>query len=485
MPVYCSDALREVLRRAVRRSRVAITLREPWSLDDARATFLDIDTSGKEPMLSFLPRKKFDQWIDGGCPDAGDAYHVKGRQSGKPARVAKMVIHPDMVAHLGITDADFEAFAVEIKAAVGASVGRFMVVRGDDIKHWYNGDTYADEEDTYTLSNSCMRYRKCQNYFGIYTDNPEHVAMLVYVNGDDRLLGRALVWDHVFTNRSCTTPLGAAYMDRVYGSDATMAKFRAYADEHGWWRRGRHGDIEDTDGWMPGTSLYVKLPNHKHDTYPYCDTFQGYDAVTGILDAQGEGRYELTSTCGGPHPHGPRWITCWRCGNDIWTDNPDDYLDDDGDGHSYACGQCSYCDGCDSWYLHGCPSCVVCEDCDEVTPGGDAVAGRWCAECSQNHTVCEGCGVGDPADPVVGTGAAPMVVCVVCAEGLRRRYEWRGHGYTDARTYYLIAECAVCNLRPFGEPFDPDHCQCSYCRRARRNWDDIYSVVLDDDAVVA
>ena len=50
-------------------------------------------------------------------------------------------------------------------------------VIGEDIKKWYLEDNYFEKVGS--LGSSCMRYEECQDYFDIYTENPDVCKMLI------------------------------------------------------------------------------------------------------------------------------------------------------------------------------------------------------------------------------------------------------------------------------------------------------------------
>ena len=66
------------------------------------------------------------------------------------------------------------------------------IVFGEKIKFWYHRKNYFSECGD--LGCSCMKYDECQDYFGIYTENPDHVGMAIMVNNENKLLARCLIW---------------------------------------------------------------------------------------------------------------------------------------------------------------------------------------------------------------------------------------------------------------------------------------------------
>lgn len=123
------------------------------------------------------------------------------------------------------------------------------VVKGEDIKTWYHEDKY--EPRSGTLSNSCMRYDRCQDYFNIYINNG--VEMLILKNEQGKLIGRALLWE---TNEG-------KYMDRIYGKDHIQILFKKWATDNGY-------DLRFDLGSKVTKSVNVNL----QDKFPYMDTFK-------------------------------------------------------------------------------------------------------------------------------------------------------------------------------------------------------------------
>lgn len=127
----------------------------------------------------------------------------------------------------------------------------FKVVDGDDIKFWYDGENYA--ADCGTLSNSCMRYKNCQNYFDIYINN--NVKMLILTDLNNKLIGRALLWE----------TYDGKYMDRVYSQDHVIEVFDKWADAN---------DYKLTYSKNEYQKLKVDLKLNLSKKIPYLDTFR-------------------------------------------------------------------------------------------------------------------------------------------------------------------------------------------------------------------
>jgi hypothetical protein len=80
---------------------------------------------------------------------------------------------------------------------------RFEIVKGSDIKFWYSQNRY-EKRDSGSLGSSCMRGDKAQKFFDIYIDNDDVVSLIILKsrNDPDKIIGRALLWDATFINRT-------------------------------------------------------------------------------------------------------------------------------------------------------------------------------------------------------------------------------------------------------------------------------------------
>lgn len=137
----------------------------------------------------------------------------------------------------------------------------FKVIEGEDIRKWYHEKHYEGGSSG-QLSNSCMRYPNCQDFFDIYVQNPEVCKMLIYINEYNELRGRALLW---------TLADGTKYMDRIYTSkDSYDPLFLKWAGKNGY-----------TKSIINSSIVNVKAKDY--ELYPYMDTFTFFDAEEGRL----------------------------------------------------------------------------------------------------------------------------------------------------------------------------------------------------------
>jgi hypothetical protein len=189
----------------------------------------------------------------------------------------------------------------------------FELVEGDDILKYYHEKNY--DVNSGDLSNSCMRYEKCQKFLNIYTKNPNQVKLLVLkLNPDsEKIIGRSLIWK---------LDNGKYYMDRVYTSfSSDIDLYRKYAKENSYL------DYYDDD-----SELVVSLENFDFKYYPYMDSMIYLDIDSGKISNRGEGR-ELQCTDGtwNDADDDENYVYSERYGerierdNAVWCEDLDDY----------------------------------------------------------------------------------------------------------------------------------------------------------------
>jgi len=103
------------------------------------------------------------------------------------------------------------------------------VVNGPEIVYWYNSSNYAPGG---TLARSCMRHKKNENQIKFYAENPDKIALCIYVNEENKLEARSLVW-------KLDEPANKIYMDRIYHTNMKYNNIlKNYGKEKGWLIRG-------------------------------------------------------------------------------------------------------------------------------------------------------------------------------------------------------------------------------------------------------
>jgi hypothetical protein len=222
------------------------------------------------------------------------------------------------------TDTFIEQYVNKLKAIYNPTIS-IEHIKGDEIQKWYYGGRYA-EENIGTLSSSCMRGRSQQNYFDIYTMNPDKVEMIIALNNDRQLIGRAILWRLDYANGSGNN----MFMDRIYGNDVIIEKFKQYAKENMYWHKYEQtynsNKVIAPDGTVESGDFHVVLNNTDKELYPYMDTMQEAsdvytDEITLYSSGSGDANYILTSTEG-------KWED-YSNDSDVYIDRYDEYYHED------------------------------------------------------------------------------------------------------------------------------------------------------------
>lgn len=188
-------------------------------------------------------------------------------------------IHETVYRREDFTPADIEKFVNVYSSEVLFlnSIDDFIkIVDGEDIKYWYNVDQY--ENNNGQLGNSCMRYKYCQSYFDIYTKNPDVCKLLILVNTNNKLIGRALLWTDI---------TGKKWIDRIYtNKDNYISVFDK------WSKKNNYESVFYNDD----ADIKVQIKKEDYSRYPYMDSLSVYSKDDGILYSNRDNK-ELTSYC--------------------------------------------------------------------------------------------------------------------------------------------------------------------------------------------
>jgi len=193
--------------------------------------------------------------------------------------------------NIKFSDREIETFINKYKSFWDGKFSKtdnIFLVSGESIRYWYSYRNY--NQGGGQLNSSCMRYDNCQDFLDIFVQNPEVCQLLVLIDDDRKLLGRAIFWS--------TKGNFSYYLDRVYTRwdsdvDRICSWFKDFVGDS------KHRMFGDYD--LKGT--YVQLKKYKFDTYPYMDTFHYLDLDTKslILSEDRDSskiQYRLTSTDG-------------------------------------------------------------------------------------------------------------------------------------------------------------------------------------------
>ena len=244
---------------------------EDWLNDnDTKQNFFDL--TDKDDTVSFLPSNKvpkdWDQDDDPALP-----YNVAGRNEIKIGRIVRTLLKIAEISDKidsSIKDKDYEEFVNAFKALKVDTKREFKLVNGDDIHKYYQMKNYFSSHGA--LGGSCMA-DEGKGTFRVYTENPKKVQLLILIDSDGKIHGRALVW------KLKESPCEAKYfMDRVYtNADSDVIKFKNFAEEKGFlYKLKNNSYVEDSVNFMyKGKSIVgevkVKLDGD-FKNYPFIDT---------------------------------------------------------------------------------------------------------------------------------------------------------------------------------------------------------------------
>lgn len=247
--LMCSTELLLLLMRIYKSNKIAQRLVEEPLCDISKHRNIVLKEDGK---FSYLPAGRE------GIVLETDYAHTN-RLIIKPGRLIKKLYGDDY------NEKEVEEFVNILKAATNAEDEEFKIISGEDIRKWYDVSTYAVDQNT--LTKSCMRHSACQPYFDLYVDNPDLIKMLILINADNDLIGRALLWK---IN-------DITFMDRIYGTDITIQKFINYAKKEGYIYKERQS--YDNDYFIDKnnnifySTFNIPINIKKYDKFPYLDTF--------------------------------------------------------------------------------------------------------------------------------------------------------------------------------------------------------------------
>lgn len=187
---------------------------------------------------------------------------------------------------------EIEIFTNLYKSTQEYKDSKFKILKGNKIKKCYTSSNYKSK--TGILGSSCMNDK---DFLDIYVNNPKVCKILVLVDEEDKILGRALLWklSKKFHKKEWL-------MDRVYvSSDHNMDKFKRWAKENDYlYKNGFNLDGEDfmVDDKKVSGRISVKL-DAKVKEYPYLDTLYFLNSKKNRISNSGyKGGWILSSTFG-------------------------------------------------------------------------------------------------------------------------------------------------------------------------------------------
>ena len=234
------------------------------NISDADQTKISYLSQDKVEKINSIPRSESIE--EHGCIYWNNSFRVRAR----PGSVVQKIFK-------NLSSRDVEIFNNLYKSALNKINFELKVVDGELIKKYYYESTYSDSRGS--LGSSCMKYSNCQNFFNIYIDNKDIVKMLIMLDNDGLLLGRALLWN--FDDYKV--------MDRIYTiNDEELAyHFKKWALEKGYMykheQKWNNTLAFEINGKKTEHEFCIKLPFYDYSRYPYLDTFKFLDREKGML----------------------------------------------------------------------------------------------------------------------------------------------------------------------------------------------------------
>lgn len=242
LPIFYSRGFKELIENNINLN---------FLLDYERIFYSDIsfiDFTLKNNTISCLSKRAYDK-----LENKDDVWTTTMRQNMNIGRFIKKIVPFDV-------DRLIEDYVNEYKFCYNLSkedLG-FKIYKGINMAKWYLSFNYSTGGGT--LHSSCMKHMKSQRRLPIYIDNPDKVKMLVVVNPENKLLGRALLW-------KLDDPYGQVYMDRIYTAEDYIDKlFINYAKKRG------YITFKDKDKIL--MRVNVKRDFGPPSQNPYMDTFK-------------------------------------------------------------------------------------------------------------------------------------------------------------------------------------------------------------------
>ncbi|SRR6266403_457342 len=261
-------------------SKNLINLHKKREALDIKFSYIDIST--EDGMVSYLSTNKEVDFRTGKEISDNEKWIIKSRTNVRVGAVIRSVLE---AKNIKFTDSDIEDFSNKFRSS--ESKFRFELVKGDDIKKWYNFINYAKDINDSSLNGSCMRHNLCGTFLSVYTKN-KNVSMLVCIDKNEKLLSRAIVWHNSIIGKV----KNQTYVDRIYCyDDRFLSTVKDYIHSKSWWCKER----QSSDSFIlnngkttlsnPNIKANIPLLNWCSLKKPYMDTMKYLkeDLVNGEL----------------------------------------------------------------------------------------------------------------------------------------------------------------------------------------------------------
>jgi len=287
MRMYISKKLEDVLK-----TMVSVVAKNLLSLPKKNVKFDTsyMDISEEDGMVTYISTTKaLKLGVDPSKKSPPNSEVWTASQRNQPARIGKTV---GKLFKGKFSEVQIEDFNNEFRAKSKNQDDKMRVVYGEEIRKYYHENIYSREGGG-TLSTSCMRNADKQHFFDLYCKNtPEdsafsHVGLLILLNDDKKLIGRAIVWFN-----SVKPEPGKVFMDRIYYSkDSDQITFKEYAKRNGWiYKQAQTYNnlayVDPLDNSKHTLTIAYRLKNNSYNKYPFMDTLLYYTPETGRISSK-------------------------------------------------------------------------------------------------------------------------------------------------------------------------------------------------------
>lgn len=207
----------------------------------------------------------------------------------QPMKIGKAIRQVcNTILGIGASDSQIEQMTNKIKSQFAP----IEILTSDSVSEVY-ALNHGDSSETGTLADSCM---KNKSYLYNDLDSSANCQVLYALNCDGELIARALLWE------ACD---GSKVMDRIYGSDANIEKFKAYAKSQGYYCKARqsYSDINTficpTTGETIEKYFTIDVEEIDENNAPFLDTFYyyGFDSDTENYIVSNMSSHFTSHTC--------------------------------------------------------------------------------------------------------------------------------------------------------------------------------------------
>jgi hypothetical protein len=269
---YDLDLVLEQIKDNSEVARLLLKKRHPIeNLVDKHINYISISNSDKTKISYLTPERS--QNIINSITDGKESYELwssSRRFHVKPGAFISKLFKD-------ISPKEVENFSQLFRNVQTKITSTFKVVSGSDILDYYHYESYLSESGS--LGSSCMKYDSCQDYLNLYVNNSDKISMLIMVDNNSKLIGRALLWSND----------DVKIMDRIYTIDdeSYQYHFKKWADDNGYWYKKEQKWNNTLFFESKGKTIYkeisFELKSFKFGYYPYMDTFKFLNTNDGVI----------------------------------------------------------------------------------------------------------------------------------------------------------------------------------------------------------